>query len=146
MIELRDGFKLPGMKILQFAFTGPDNPFLPHHYVKNCVVYTGTHDNDTVDGWYQTAPKKEKAFCRKYLNSRARHLAWDMIRAVWSSVANIAVTPMQDLLELGNEARMNFPGRESGNWHWRMRDDALSDQLRDRLLEFNTLYDRKLSR
>lgn len=144
VLELRDGFNLPGMKVLQFAFSGPDNAFLPHHYIKNCVVYTGTHDNDTIAGWYQTASRKEKSFCRKYLNATPRKLAWAMIRAVWSSAANIAVTPMQDLLELGPSARMNYPGREAGNWTWRMTDDALSDSLCHRLQELNVLFDRRL--
>ncbi|HEY4723240.1 MAG TPA: 4-alpha-glucanotransferase, partial [Anaerolineae bacterium] len=146
VIELRDRFNLPGMRILQFAFTGPDNPFLPHHYVRNCVVYTGTHDNDTIRGWYATAPKEEKAFCRKYLHSSAHDLPHDMIRAVWASVANIAIATLQDILGLGTEARMNYPGKPAGNWGWRMSAEVLSDDLRDQLLELNTLYERKLSK
>jgi 4-alpha-glucanotransferase len=146
VIELRDRFNLPGMRILQFAFTGPDNPFLPHRYVRNCVVYTGTHDNDTVRGWYAAAPKKEKAFCRKYLHSTAHDLPHDMIRALWASVANIAIATLQDILGLGTEARMNFPGKPAGNWGWRMPAEVLSDSLRDQLLELNTLYERKLSK
>ncbi len=145
VVEMRDSFNLPGMRILQFGFGSPADPFLPHNYVRNCIVYTGTHDNDTVRGWYKTAPRKERTLCRKYLNTTPRKLAWDMIRAIWASVASVAIVPMQDLLELGPEARMNFPGRESGNWTWRMTEAMLSDRWRDRLLEFNTLYDRKLS-
>ncbi len=143
VVALRDGFGLPGMKVLQFAFGGdPDEPFLPHNYTRNCVVYTGTHDNDTTRGWYSTAPEKERAFCRRYLNSDGRNIAWDMIRAAWASVADFAIAPMQDLLNLGGEARMNLPGREEGNWGWRMPYNALSDSLRERLAEFNFLYGR----
>ena len=144
VVAMRDSFGLPGMRILQFGFTGPENPFLPHHYVRNCVVYTGTHDNDTALGWYKTAPREERHLCRRYLKTTARTLPWDMIRALWSSVANMALAPLQDLLSLGPEARMNFPGKEAGNWDWRMPADALSDELCDRLAEFNAIYERKI--
>lgn len=145
VVALRDGFHLPGMKVLQFAFAaGPDDPFLPHNYSNsNCVVYTGTHDNDTTRGWYETAPEKERDLCRRYMGINGHDIAWDLIRAAWSSVASFAVAPLQDLLSLGNEARMNLPGREMGNWGWRMPADALSDFLRVRLAEFNFLYSRK---
>ena len=146
VIELRDKFNLPGMRILQFAFTGSNNPFLPHRYVRNCVAYTGTHDNDTIRGWYAAAPKEEKTFCRKYLHSSAHDLPHDMIRVLWRSVANIAIVTLQDILGLGTEARMNFPGKPAGNWGWRMSADALTDEVRDQLLELNTLYERKLSK
>lgn len=146
VIALRDDLGLPGMEVLQFAFSGdPDNPFLPHNYTANCVVYTGTHDNDTTRSWYETAPEKEREFCRRYL-ARDRHdIAWDMIRAAWASVAGLAVAPMQDVLSLGSEARMNFPGQEAGNWAWRMSEDALSESLRVRLAELNWLYGRKMN-
>jgi 4-alpha-glucanotransferase len=146
VIELRDSFDLPGMKILQFSFDGPTNAFLPHNYARNCVAYTGTHDNDTVKGWYTTAPKIEKQFCLKYLNTSPANLPRAMVRAIWASVANVVLVPLQDLLDLGPEARMNFPGKPAGNWTWRMPLGALNDGLRDDLLELNTLYDRKLSR
>jgi 4-alpha-glucanotransferase len=146
VVELRDTFSLPGMRILQFGFGSPTDPFLPHNYVRNCVVYTGTHDNDTVKGWYKTAPKAEKQLCLKYLNTSAAKLPDAMVRAIWSSVANVVVAPLQDLLSLGTEARMNFPGKPAGNWTWRMPVDAASDDLRDNLLELNTLYSRKLPR
>ncbi len=145
VVELRDTFNLPGMRILQFGFGSPTDPFLPHNYVRNCVVYTGTHDNDTVKGWYKTAPKSEKKLCLKYLNTSAAKLPQAMVRAIWSSVANVVVAPLQDLLGLGTEGRMNFPGKPAGNWTWRMPVDAANDDLRDDLLELNTLYDRKLS-
>src|SRR6185503_20565694 len=101
--ELRDHFNLPGMKILQFGFTEPKDPFLPHNYTSNCVAYTGTHDNDTVRGWYATAPGHETDYARRYLKTDGSDIAWDMVRAVWSSVAVYAVAPMQDLLSLGTE-------------------------------------------
>jgi len=146
VIALRDEFSLPGMKVLQFAFSGdPHDPFLPHNYSANCVAYTGTHDNDTTRGWYETAPAKERHFCRRYLASQGHDIAWDMIRAVWASVASLAVAPMQDLMGLGSEARMNFPSREAGNWGWRMPGDALSEPLRARLAELNFVYGRKRS-
>ena len=118
VVELRNGFALPGMKILQFGFTSPSDPFLPHNYTRNCVAYTGTHDNDTALGWFESAPDKERKFALLYLNSNGTDFAWDLIRGVWSSVAVYAITPMQDLLSLGTEARMNFPSRLGGNWEW----------------------------
>ncbi len=142
VIELRDSFDLPGMRIFQFGFGSPQDPFLPHHYVRNCVAYTGTHDNDTVLGWYKTAPKKEQELARKYLNATARNLPWEMIRALWASVAHTVVVPMQDLLSLGPEARMNFPGKLGGNWGWRVLEDQLTDALGDKLQELNTICDR----
>lgn len=140
VVDLRESFHLPGMKILQFGFTGPDNPFLPHLYPAHCVAYTGTHDNDTVCGWYETAPESERELARKYLNSNGNDIAWDMIRAIWSSVAVYAVTPMQDALSLGGEARMNFPSKLGGNWEWRMSESEMSEELASRLQEMNTLY------
>jgi len=140
VVDLRDSFHLPGMKILQFGFSGADNPFLPHNYSSNCVAYTGTHDNDTVRGWYGTAPENERDFARRYLGTNGSDIAWDMIRAVWSSVAVYAVAPMQDVLGLGNEARMNFPSKLGGNWEWRMSDGDLSESLASRLREMNQLY------
>lgn len=140
VVNLRDGFNLPGMKILQFGFSGADNPFLPHNYVTNCVAYTGTHDNDTTLGWFESAPEPERKFALRYLNSDGRNIAWDMIRSVWSSVAVYAVTPMQDALGLGGEARMNFPSRLGGNWEWRMQEEDMNIDLAERLHELNELY------
>jgi 4-alpha-glucanotransferase len=140
VVKLRDQFALPGMKILQFAFSGPDNPFLPHAYSQNCVVYTGTHDNDTTRGWYASAPEAEKDFARRYLQVDGSRIAWDLVRAAWSSTAVFALAPLQDLLELGNEARMNFPSRLGGNWEWRMNGQALSEGLQGRIKELNWLY------
>jgi 4-alpha-glucanotransferase len=143
VVELRDAFQLPGMKILQFGFgSDPDDPFLPHNYPVNCVAYTGTHDNDTVRGWYQAAPEKEKDLCRRYLQSDGSDIAWKMIYALWSSVAVFALAPIQDLLDLGTEARMNYPGRPAGNWSWRMRQEEMSETLQNRLHEINYLFSR----
>lgn len=150
VIALRDQFHLPGTKVLQFAFTGPDNPFLPHHYPPRCVVYTGTHDNDTAIGWYLSAPEKEREFACRYLGHRqgvdtyiaAEDFAWEMIRAAWASVAVFALAPMQDFLGLGSEARMNYPSRLGGNWAWRMDIKALNDDLQRKVYELNWLYGR----
>ncbi|HNT54125.1 MAG TPA: 4-alpha-glucanotransferase [Anaerolineaceae bacterium] len=143
VIELRDSFNLPGMKILQFGFDGDaTHAFLPHNYPQNCVAYTGTHDNDTVCGWYTSAPEVERDLCRRYLARSGNDIAWDMIRAIWSSVAVQALAPMQDLLSLGTEARMNFPGKTGGYWSWRLGAADLTPQLQARLLEMNTLYRR----
>ena len=140
VVELRDRFNLPGMRILQFGFSGPDNPFLPHNYITNCVAYTGTHDNDTACGWFDSAPEEEQKFALRYLNSDGSDFAWDLIRGVWSSVAVYAVAPMQDVLSLGTEARMNYPSRLGGNWEWRMKEEDMSLRLAERLREFNGLY------
>jgi 4-alpha-glucanotransferase len=143
---LRDEFDLPGMKVLQFAFaSGPDNPFLPHNYTRMAVAYTGTHDNDTTRGWYASATEDERDDCRRYLMSDGRDIAWDFIRAIWSSVANWAVTPLQDVLSLDSSARMNFPGRAQGNWCWRVRSDQLTDELAERLRDLSQRYGRLVS-
>lgn len=142
VIELRERFHLPGMKILQFGFDTAANPFLPHNYPVNCVAYTGTHDNDTVRGWYETAPEEERDFARRYLGTDGSDIPWSMVRGVWSSVAVYAIAPMQDMLGLGGEARMNFPSRLGGNWEWRMGEDDLSESLASRVKELNELFSR----
>jgi len=143
VVLLRTEFDLPGMKVFQFAFASdPSDAFLPHNYPVHCVAYTGTHDNDTTLGWYISAPETERDLCRRYLASSGADISWDMIRAVWSSVAEIALAPMQDLLRLGTEARMNLPGKLGGNWSWRMDADALNETLKSRLKEINYLYSR----
>lgn len=144
VIAMRERFNFPGMRIFQFAFQGdPQEPFLPHNHVENCVVYTGTHDNDTARGWYERVSEEERSFYRRYMNRDGKQVAWDMIRATWGSVAVFALAPMQDFLNLGNEARMNYPGNPSGNWTWRMTNSALSDSLQARIKEINFLYDRE---
>ena len=140
VIELLEAFNLPGMKVLQFGFSGPDNPFLPHNYVTNCVAYTGTHDNDTARGWFETAQPHEREFAQRYLRVDGSVFAWDLIRAVWGSVADIVITPMQDLLNCGGEARMNFPSKLGGNWEWRMSEENMNDGLSARLRELNWIY------
>jgi 4-alpha-glucanotransferase len=146
VVELRDRFNLPGMKILVFAFDGKaDNPFLPHNYSNHCVVYTGTHDNDTTLGWYQRVGENERDLARRYLKTDGKDISWDLIRAAWSSVGVFALAPFQDFLKLDNKARMNYPSRLGGNWAWRMPSDALSELLRTRLHEYNFLYGRLLS-
>ena len=144
--ELREAFNLPGMRILQFGFDStPEDPFLPHNYPVNCVVYTGTHDNDTAMGWYNRVPEKDRAFYRCYMNRDGNDFSWDLIRGVWSSVAIFGLAPLQDFLNLGNEARMNYPGNPSGNWTWRMPKEALCLELEERIKNLNYLYSRENS-
>lgn len=142
MVALRDAFNLPGMKVLQFAFsTDNKDPFLPHTFIANCVVYTGTHDNDTTRGWYEhSSTEAERDYARRYLARDGQDITWDLIRLAFASVANTAVVPLQDVFDLGTEARMNLPGRPSGNWGWRFRPGQLTAQLRDRLKELTWLY------
>lgn len=147
VVALRDGFGFPGMKILQFAFSAPDNPFLPHHFSKNCVVYTGVHDNDTTRGWYATISDDEREFACRYLgfhppSNAAKEFPERLIRAAWESVAVFAIAPMQDFLALGGEARMNYPSRLGGNWDWRMDVSALTIDLIEKIRELNYLYSR----
>ena len=145
VIALRDRFHFPGMKILQFAFgSGADNPFLPHNYPVNCVAYTGTHDNDTAVGWYAQVSEKERDFLRRYLGRSGVDISWDMIRAIWSSVAGMVFAPMQDLLKMGSSARMNFPNTLGCNWQWRMQTEDLNENVLSRMKEMNDLYGRTL--
>ena len=152
--ELRDGFGFPGMRILQFAFGGDArNHDLPHNYINNCVAYTGTHDNDTTVGWFNSGVgagstrddsqvRREHDFCMNYLASNGTEIHWDFVRAVWSSVANSAVVPMQDLLGLGNEARINLPGSTQGNWYWQCKHGDFSDEIAERLKGLTEIYGR----
>lgn len=141
--DLRDRFGFPGMKVLQFAFGGDTrNPYLPHNYVPNSVVYTGTHDNDTTLGWYKKATRKERLMAHRYTGTDGRRISLDLMRVAMSSKAAIAITPMQDVLELGTEARMNVPGKAGGNWQWRMSDKAISQELAMGLRGFTREYAR----
>jgi 4-alpha-glucanotransferase len=143
VIDLREEFNLAGMKVLQFAFAnGPQDPFLPHNYPRNCAAYTGTHDNDTVRGWYERVTEEEKEFYRRYLNRDGSQVAWDLIRACWGSVATYAIAPLQDFLDLGNEARMNYPSSLGGNWTWRVAAESIDNDLAKRIREINYLYGR----
>lgn len=142
--ELRDAFNLPGMKILQFAFgSGPGNPYLPDHYEKNSVVYTGTHDNDTTLGWSEKLSEKERQYAYEYLGFPSLPLHCALIQAALRSVANLAVIPMQDILELGSEYRMNTPGTTEGNWNWRFQWHQLSHERATRLAHLVEIYNRR---
>lgn len=154
--QLRDDFSLPGMRILQFAFGGDArNHDLPHNYIPNSVVYTGTHDNDTTVGWFESQAgagstrdesqiKREREFCLRYLNSDGQEIHWDMIRAVFASVSRIAIVPLQDVLGLGTDARMNLPASTNGNWNWRYRSADLNAEHARRLRELAEVYGRNL--
>jgi 4-alpha-glucanotransferase len=146
---LRDHFEFPGMKVLHFAFGGDaSNPYLPFNYSRrNYVVYTGTHDNDTTVGWYEKLSDHEREKLLSYLGcTGADGIHWDLIRMAFGSIANLAIVPLQDILGLGTEARMNFPGQPEGNWDWRYRADALSDETRDRLKHMTQLFGRSRPR
>ncbi len=132
---LRDGFNLPGMKILQFAFYGDEtDAFLPRNYLENCVVYTGTHDNDTTLGWWKSEPQETHHKAQEYLHASGDDIVWDLIRAAWNSRAVMSLAPLQDLLVLDTEARMNLPGSLGGtNWGWRYDSDVLTDELAEKL-------------
>ncbi|MDQ3806117.1 MAG: 4-alpha-glucanotransferase [Acidobacteriota bacterium] len=148
---LRDEFGFPGMRVLQFAFGGdPHDTHLPHEYTRASVAYTGTHDNDTVVGWFEArrqqdataGERRERENCLKYLGTDGSEINWDFIRAVYMSVAVVAVAPLQDVLGLGTEARMNVPASAEGNWGWRFAEGALTEELAGRLKEMTALYGR----
>ena len=156
---LRDELGFPGMRVLQFGFGGDPKTSvdLPHNYVRSVVAYTGTHDNDTAAGWFNSVPgegsmrtaaqiDEQRQFCLQYLNTTGQEIHWDFIRAVWASVADRAIAPLQDVLGLGTEARMNLPNSNEGNWMWRFQPGVLTTDLALRLREFNRLYGRELSR
>jgi 4-alpha-glucanotransferase len=132
------------MKILQFAFgSGPDNPYLPDHHEKNSIVYTGTHDNDTTVGWADKLGEHERHHVYEYLGFPSTTLNCALIQAAFRSVANLAVIPMQDILELGTEHRMNIPGTCHGNWLWRFQWEQLTSERAEKLAHWVELYDRK---
>jgi 4-alpha-glucanotransferase len=145
---LRDSFEFPGMKILQFAFADtPKNPYLPHNFVQNCLVYTGTHDNDTTVGWWQQAGEPEKQHVTQYLGyshpDEVKEIHWEFIGLALKSVANQAIIPLQDLLGLDNKGRMNDPSINAGNWRWRYESsDQLTSEISDRLRHLTKLYNR----
>jgi 4-alpha-glucanotransferase len=157
VIALRDEFGFPGMRILQFAFGGDTkNMDLPHNYERNVVAYTGTHDNDTTVAWFHSVAgegstrtaeqiESERKFCMDYLNTDGEEIHWDLIRAVLASVANTAVVPLQDVLGLGNEARMNLPNTTAGNWSWRVKSGALTREIALRLRALTDLFGRTVS-
>lgn len=144
--ELRDMFEFPGMKILQFGF-GPngDNGFLPHNHVKNCVVYSGSHDNDTTKGFFENERRMNSGiyeWTQKYLNYYGEDIVFAVIKAAYASVANTTVIPLQDMLNLGTEARMNFPGKLGGNWTWRFTWEQITEDLASVYAEMVDMYDR----
>jgi 4-alpha-glucanotransferase len=140
---LRRSLAYPGMAVLQFAFgSGPDNLYLPHNLERHYVIYTGTHDNDTTRGWYDAADDATRDHVRRYLATNGADVAWDLLRAAWAAVPATAIAPLQDVLGLGNEARMNLPGQAGGNWTWRMSPAALTDDLAARLRDLTELYGR----
>lgn len=140
---LRDAFDLPGMKILQFAFEGgPDNPYLPHAHVPNGVVYTGTHDNDTTVGWFDSCDEALQEHVLEYLGRPGDSMPWPLVRAAFASVARLAVVPLQDLLALDGRHRMNVPGTTEGNWLWRFTWDQFEDGLADQVRELVGMYGR----
>ncbi|HEX3581721.1 MAG TPA: 4-alpha-glucanotransferase [Thermoanaerobaculia bacterium] len=126
--ELRRAIEIPGMKILQFGFSHVDSPHLPHRYEPETVAYTGTHDNDTARGWYDTAPAAERALAHEYLGCASDGFSDSLMRAAFTSVAETAIVPVQDILDLGSDARMNRPGAKSDNWSWRMEPGALTSR------------------
>jgi 4-alpha-glucanotransferase len=146
---LRDQFRLPGMRVLQFAFDGhADNPYLPHNFVHNTVAYTGTHDNATTRQWYEELPDYQRQNFWSYLKrspGTSADAAPELMRLAWSSPAALAIAPLQDLLNLGSEARMNVPGRADGNWRWRVREDLLSSQAFQRLQDLTESCKRSVS-
>lgn len=145
VIELRLQFGFPGMKILQFAFDGRSaNPFLPYNYEENCLVYTGTHDNDTTRGWYEQSSKPaERDRFRRYFSTDGWDATWTLMRGAFASVAKVSIVPMQDILDLDGQARMNFPGHSEGNWQWRYKAEQLTDFTAQRLLELTETYGRR---
>ena len=138
----------PGMKVLEFAFADDDeNDFLPHNYTENCVVYTGTHDNDTILGWYSQAEGWEKEHCDQYMMKfvgmkYGDKVNWKFIEAAYKSIADYAIIQMQDILGLGSEARINVPSTLGGNWVWRIRDDAITKDITERLYHLTKTYSR----
>jgi 4-alpha-glucanotransferase len=152
---LRQRFAFPGMAILQFAFgTDPQAPdFLPHNYTRDRVAFTGTHDNDTVMGWWTSSDaghstrtaedtEAERERARRYLNTDGSDMNWVFVRALMASVADMIIVPVQDVLGLGSRARMNAPGRPTGNWRWRLKAGALTPAMADRLKDLAVLYGR----
>lgn len=145
--ELIRKFNLPGMKVLLFAFDGESakHPYVPHNHIKNCVVYTGTHDNNTVQGWFEKeASEESKQRLFRYLGRSlpAQEVHWEFIRLAMMSVADIVIVPMQDILGLGAEARMNLPGTAQGNWQWGLLPEYRSSLINTRLLEMTQMYGR----
>lgn len=147
VVALLEKFELPGMRILQFAFGGGgDNPYLPHNFTHNTVVYGGTHDNDTAIGWFNAASPEERAFACEYLATDGVQINWDMIRAASESIADIAIHSFQDVLGLGAEHRMNLPGKAEGYWEWRFSWEQVLPAYSKRLYDMTVLHGRCAAR
>jgi len=147
VFALRDRLGFPGMKIFQFGFdTDRKNSFLPHNYPKNSVAYTGTHDNDTTRGWFESLDDEERAFVLEYLGTDDSEIAWDGMWAVWKSRAVLAIAPLQDVLDLDTDARMNLPGSTSDNWQWRADTGTLTDDVIAKMRALNKATRRKPGR
>jgi len=141
--SLREESGFPGMRVLQFAFGGDaTNDHLPHNHTHETVVYTGTHDNDMTIGWFENLDRDQREYCLQYLASDGSEINWVLIRAAMASVADSAITPMQDVLGLGSDARMNLPASTTGNWTWQLQPGAFTEQLADRLRQLANLYGR----
>ena len=168
VLKLLEDTGFPGMKVLEFAFqAGEESSYLPYLYKQNCVVYTGTHDNDTVVGWYRSLSPEDKKFVNDYMGIHdldkenlytscaapevtektrwEKELSWEVIRLALASTADLAVIPMQDYLGLGTEARINMPSTLGGNWTWRMKKGAFTPEIRKRCRQMNRLYGRRNS-
>ncbi len=145
VIDLRDELGYPGMKILQFAWSDPKNPFLPHNYPQNCVAYSGTHDNNTTLGWWAANEPGDqgKQFLQDYVQQEVTEPHWTLIRLGMLSAADTFVTPMQDILGYGADTRMNTPGVQGGNWAWRFGEEAFNDPAKDRLSHLTWLSKRR---
>ncbi|MCR4901559.1 MAG: 4-alpha-glucanotransferase [Butyrivibrio sp.] len=144
VIKLVQKTGFPGMKILQFAFDPrEESDYLPHNYSKNCIVYTGTHDNETTLAWYEQLGRKDRAFAKKYMNIKTnKDIAWEFIRGALASVSDTAIIPMQDYLNMGSEARINTPSTLGGNWQWRLVEGQITDELAMRMKDMAKLYGR----
>ena len=144
VLALREETGLPGMKVLEFAFeNGEPSDYLPHTYIQNTVCYTGTHDNMTLGQWLETADEKTLAYASEYMHLTATEgYVWGVIRTALSSVSQLSILQMQDCLELGGEARMNFPGTTAGNWTWRALPGCCSEALAEKMYGLTKLYGR----
>ncbi|AFS78038.1 4-alpha-glucanotransferase MalQ [Gottschalkia acidurici 9a] len=144
VLELRDKLGYPGMKILQFAFDSDENnDYLPHNYDRNCVAYTGTHDNNTVIGWLDNTDRRVLEFCSKYLGlNQEEGYNWGMIRGTWASIANLSIAQLQDFLSIDSKGRMNIPSKVDGNWQWRLKKEQLTSDLAEKIYSLTKMYRR----
>ena len=146
VLELLKNTGYPGMKILQFAFDPrEESDYLPHNYTANSIVYTGTHDNDTIRGWYEVIPEEDKKFAAEYMNNEGAdeaNIHWDFIRLAMASVSNTCIIPLQDYFGVGSEARINVPSTLGTNWKWRMGKNEFTDELVQKIKAMTKLYAR----